>query len=69
MGRSTFSERRRRLLRFQVAGYLDQKLESRSTVTPIAATAALAISAAPAVGGAAIMHATEGVICGTGPLP
>jgi hypothetical protein len=61
MGRLSFSQRRRRLLRFQVAAYLDQKLENRSTVTPIAATA-LAITAAPALGQAVSMHANGGII-------
>ena len=52
--------RHRRMLSFQVAERLDQLLESRSFVTPFAAAAALAITAGPALGPAAIMHAIGG---------
>ena len=58
--RSRFdAARRRRMLGFQVADRLDQQLESRSTVTPIGATA-LAIGAGTALGQAASMHAMGG---------
>ena len=58
--RSRFNaSRRRRMLGFQVAESLDQRLESRSTVTPIGA-AGLAITAGAALGQAVSMHAIVG---------
>ncbi len=59
MSRPSYSQRRRRRLSLQVAEYLDQRLESHSTVAPIGA-AAVAISAVPALGGYASVHATGG---------
>ena len=59
--RSRFNAaRRRRMLCFQVAERLDQRLESRSTVTPFAGAAALAITAGPALGQAVSIHAIGG---------
>jgi hypothetical protein len=53
----SFTERRRRKLALKV-DRLD-RLESRSTVTPIGATA-LGLGAFPALGSIGGMHATEG---------
>jgi hypothetical protein len=51
---------RRRRLSFQVADRLDQTLEGRWAAVPFG-TAALAITAVPALGQADVMHALGGV--------
>ena len=66
MRRPSFSQclqRRQRLLSLQVAEYLDWRLENRNPVTLFGA-AAMAFTAAPALGQAVSMHANGGGIDG-----
>ena len=59
----SFVERRRRMLKLQVAERLDNLLENRSTVTPIGA-AALGLSVLGVAAQPGSMHANGGVMVG-----